>query len=179
MEILSKILSNKQHKYNNIPYHQYLSNQNKCIPLSIKIPMFFKNMLKDELPIINEVSSIDSFIHSILLIFNNRYSTSNWLTKIEMVAIIKDSLTSSTDNIIIKQDILNGRLFSNKCIQFISDYFQFNTLIVKRGCTDNIISSSANMTLILLESDREIYYPISIDDKFIFTRSSYDFRNNI
>ncbi len=165
MNTLAKILSSKQTKYDNINYHAHTRTiKAQTASISIKIPPSLYNKIDSESDIrIFPVCTQDSFLHAILLLFDDNYSDSDWITKSEKAQSLKTAIINNISDKSILNDIIKGGLYNKDTISFFSVFFGINIVIAADDIYIKTLGKPC-ITIILIESDREIYYPVSIDD---------------
>ena len=174
---LAKILSCKQTSYNSINYHMYTKSDAKVVPISMRIPPALYDKIDSEsdikpIPICTQ----DSFFHAILFFFDEDYPQSDWVTKTKKVNSIKANIIDGlSENSSVRKDIYKGALYSKDTMLFLSHLFSINIVVATLTHTYIKTIGKSCITIVLIESDREIYYPVSINDICIH---SYPFLNN-
>lgn len=181
MNKLARILTNKQSDYHRIDYHKYLPSQTKCIPVSIRIPEPFYNEIDSCIEIkAIPVGTKHSFLLALLYLFGQDSGSGSldWLDKYIQVHHIKryliDSISKANAN--IESELNRGRLLSISTINTIANCLGINILLVKTKAVSYLTCHNKTaITIVMLESDREVYYPLSIDGNIIHGLSTSTF----
>ena len=168
MNKLARILTEKQTSYHQIDYHEYLPYQTKCIPVSIRIPESFYNEIDSGMEINPiPVGTKDSFLLALLYLFGQDSAPQKWMDKYIQVHNIKrylEPIPGIRSELELELELDRGRLLSTSTIKSIAQCFGIHILLVKaRSVLYLTCSNKTAITIVILESDREIYYPLAID----------------
>ena len=177
MRKLAIILAEKQSSYHHIDYHTYLPSLTKCIPLSIRIPETFYNEIDSGIEIKPvPVGTKDSFILALLHLFDKSSANNTWLTKYMKACDIKHYLISKCGKgsvLELELELERGRLLTQSTIKAISDCLGIHILLVKTLSVSYLTCANKTaITVVILESDREIYYPLAIDGILVHSMST-------
>ena len=177
---LARILTEKQSIYHNINYHHHMPSQTKCVPVSIRIPEPFYNEIDSSIEIKPiPVGTKDSFILALLYLFASGRHCSDWLTKYMNAYKIKHYLISKCTGSGLVSDLERGRLLHQSTIKTIAECLDINILLVKTRSVQYLTCSNPTaITVVILESDREIYYPLAVDGILVHSMTTSRFLEN-
>ncbi len=180
---LAQLLSEKQSSYYKNDYHKnkFSNNNNVSRTNIIRLPKSIVNKYNIKNYEVISVSSIDSFLNSIL------YSNLGEIGKGELVAVLKDRLlldleTENQYASLIEKEIMNGTgTLSINTKKYLANFFDCNLIFIDSYSVNCVFSETEfqdcihKVTLVFFESDHEIYYPVKINNDFLLKHSKNNF----